>query len=124
MRLSDLFPFKRRGERSHIGVELSGVHAKNINIRDVKVGYTAEELIAALEKSGLLGVSDFAGIQRQTIMGLAHRMKPKVRDFDQAVVVLERAVDIALELPKSERSAGGESFIKAVLERLGEKLRS
>jgi hypothetical protein len=50
-------------------------HAHTINIRAVKVRYTAaEELIEALEKSGLLGVSELAGLQRQTTMSLARRM--------------------------------------------------
>jgi hypothetical protein len=35
-----------------VGVELSDVHAQTINIRDVKVGPTAEELVAALEARG------------------------------------------------------------------------
>jgi hypothetical protein len=39
---------------SNIGVELSDVKARTISIRDVKVGLTAEELVAALDARGLL----------------------------------------------------------------------
>ena len=44
---------------SNIGVELSDVKARTISIRDVKVGLTAEELVAALDARGLLSAHSY-----------------------------------------------------------------
>src|SRR5437868_4288859 len=70
---------------STIGVEFSDVRAQTIIIRDVNVGPTAEELVAALEAKGLLVASEVAGLQRRTIISLAESLKPDVLDFEQAV---------------------------------------
>jgi len=106
---------------STIGVGLSNVRANTINIRDVKVGYTTEELVAALEARGMLAASELAGLQRRTIIGLAHRLRPDVLDFEQAVTELERAVEVALDvIARGERGTNDDAFVDAVLARVSD----
>jgi len=106
------------------GVELRDVHAHTITISDVKVGPTAEELVAALEARGMLGASESAGLQRRVIIGLAHRLKPDVLDFEQAITELERAVEVALDvIARGERGTNDDAFVNAVLARVAEKTR-
>jgi hypothetical protein len=68
---------------SNIGVGLTDVHAQTINISDVRVGLTAEQLVAVLESRGMLQTTELASLQRRTIISLAHRLKPEVLDFEQ-----------------------------------------
>jgi hypothetical protein len=66
---------------SNIGVGLRDAHAETINIREVKVGLIAEELVAALESRGALQTSKLAGLQLRTIVSFAHRLKrPRFTD--------------------------------------------
>lgn len=110
---------------SNIGVGLTDVHAQTINISDVRVGRTAEQLVAALDARGLLQASELAGLQRQTIIKLAHRLKPEVLDFDQAITELERAVEVALDvIARGERGTNDDTSINAVLARVAEKVRN
>ena len=46
------------------GVELRDVQAETINIHDVTVGVTEDELVAALERRGLLAGAELAGLQK------------------------------------------------------------
>ncbi|MFC6739820.1 hypothetical protein [Methylobacterium tardum] len=97
----------------------------DIIISDVKVGPTAEELVAVLEARGLLAASEAAGLQRRTIIGLAVRLKPDVSNFDQAVMELERAVDVALDLiARGERGTNEDAFVNTVLARVADQVRN
>jgi tetratricopeptide (TPR) repeat protein len=110
---------------SNTGVQLTGVHAQTISIQDVKVGSTAEELVAALESKGVLQTSELAGLQRRTIINLAHRLKPEVLDFEQAIMELERAVEVALDvIATGERGTNDDAFVNSVLARVAEKVRN
>ena len=55
---------------SNIGVGLTGVQAQTINISDVRVGPTAEQLVAVLESRGMLQTTELAGLQRRTSLAL------------------------------------------------------
>jgi hypothetical protein len=110
---------------SNIGVGLTDVQAQTININDVRVGPTAEQLVAVLEAKGLLRASEEAGLQRRTIITLAHRLKPDVLDFDQAVRELERAVEVALDvIARGERGTNDDAFVNAVLAQVADKVRN
>jgi len=110
---------------SNIGVELSGVDAKTIIIGGVKVGFTAEELVAAMDAMGLLRPSELAGLQRRTIISLAHRLKSDVLDFEQAVTELERAVEVALDvIARGEQGTNDDAFVNTVLARVAERVRN
>ena len=85
-----------------------------------------EELVAALERRGLLAGAELAGLQRRTIITLAQRLKPAERlDFEQAVTELERAVEVALDvIARGERGTNDDAFVNAVLARVAERVRS
>ena len=62
-------------------------------------GPSAEELVVALGKMGVLQNAEAAGLQRRTIIMLAQRLKPDERlSFDQAIKELERAVEVAFDV--------------------------
>src|SRR4051812_28574892 len=111
---------------ANTGVELRDVQAGTINIQGVTVGATEEELVAALERRGLLAGAETAGLQRRTIITLAQRLKPAERlDFEQAVTELERAVEVALDvIAIGERGTNDDAFVNTVLARVAERVRS
>src|SRR4051794_16778035 len=98
----------------------------NVNIDHVTVGATEEELVAALERRGLLAGAETAGLQRRTIITLAQRLKPAERlDFEQALSELERAVEIALDvITRGERGTNDDAFVNTVLAEVAERVRS
>jgi hypothetical protein len=57
---------------------------------------------------------------------LAQRLRPDERlNFDQAVIELERAVEIALDvITRGERGTNDDAFVPLVLTRVAEKIRS
>src|SRR5262249_45942516 len=62
-------------------------------------GLNVVELVAVLEQKGLLRAAGEAGLERQTIITLAKRLKPaEALNFDQAVKELGYAVEVALEV--------------------------
>jgi tetratricopeptide (TPR) repeat protein len=89
-------------------------------------GHTAEELVAVLEAKGFLRTADSAGLERQAIIKLAHRLKPdEVLDFDQALRELEHVVAVALDvIAPGERGKSREEFANIVLARVAEKTRA
>ena len=91
-----------------------------------RYGATEEELVAALERRGLLAGAELAGLQRRTIIRLAQTLKPAERlDFEQAVTELEHAVEVALDLiRRGERGTNDDAFVNAVLARVAERIRS
>src|SRR6266446_4871975 len=108
----------------NIGVELNDVHAQEITISDVKVGLTAEELVAALDERGALTAAKLAGLQEHTIVSLAKRLKSDVLGFEQAVIELERAVEVALDvIARGERGTNEDSFVNTVFVEVAAKVR-
>ena len=56
------------------------------------------------------------------IIGLARRVKRDVSDFDQAIVELERAVDVALDvIARGEHGTNADEFVDKVLSEIAEK---
>jgi hypothetical protein len=83
-----------------------------------KIGLDEKKLVAALEARGYLQTAELAGLQRRTIISLAHRLQPDVLDFEQAIAELERAVEVALDvIARGERGANDDAFVNAVLAR-------
>ena len=111
---------------ANTGVELREVRAGTISIHGVTVGASEEELVAALERRGLLAGAELAGLQRRTIITLAQRLKPAERlDFEQAVTELEHAVEVALDvIARGERGTNDDAFVNTVLARVAERVRS
>jgi hypothetical protein len=118
---------------SAINVDLNDVaiKAQTINIGDVRIGHnisvnvpTLGQLLTALDQGGLLDVSKSAGVNLGTIFNLARRLKFRTGDFDQAVTELERAVEVALETPRSKQHTDDDSFINAVIARVTDKFRA
>ncbi|MGB8843698.1 MAG: hypothetical protein WCC64_21820, partial [Aliidongia sp.] len=95
------------------------------DIRDstINIGHDPEKLVAVLEARGLLQPAELAGLQRQTVVALAQRLKPEEKlDFGQAVAELKRAVEVALEvIARGERGTNHEVFVNEVLARVAGK---
>ena len=73
---------------------------------------------------GFSGQPKRGGLERQTIIKLAQRLKPEVLDFDQAVRELERACSVALDvIARGERGTNHDEFVNAVLAQVAEKTR-
>jgi tetratricopeptide (TPR) repeat protein len=85
-----------------------------------------DALVAALEQSGFVRKADAEGLERQTIIKLARRLRPSdTLDFDQAVAALENAVFIALEaVARGERVSNEEQFVQDVLRRVAEETKA
>ncbi len=87
---------------------------------------TAERVIAALEARGIVRKAEAAGLERQAMIRIAGRLRPdETLDFDQAVVEVEHAVGIALEvIARGERGGNLDAFVETVLRRLAETTRA
>jgi tetratricopeptide (TPR) repeat protein len=96
--------------------------------RDLTInhGVSAEDVVAALEKRGVLQTAENAGLRRRMVVMLAQRLKPAERlDFEQAITELERAVEIALEvIARGERGSNEDAFVNAVLAEVAEKTKN
>jgi hypothetical protein len=78
-------------------------------------------LVAALD----MRRAESGGLERETIIKIARRLRPdEILDFDQAVVELERAVDVALDvIARGERGTNYDAFVDLVLAKVAEKTR-
>ena len=78
-------------------------------------------LVAALD----MRRAESGGLERETITKIARRLRPdEMLDFDQAVVELERAVDVALDvIARGERGTNYDAFVDLVLAKVAEKTR-
>lgn len=96
----------------------------------IQIGPNADDmvakLIAALDARGVTPTAERAGLEPQTIIKLAQRLKPDATlDFDQAVLELEHAVAIALDvIGRGERGASQDDFVNTVLARVAGKARA
>ena len=89
---------------------------------NLSIGLDEEKLVNALAAKGLLQTAETVGLQRRVIINLARRLKGDVIDFDQAVVELESAVEVALEvIARGERSTNADEFVAKVLSEIAEK---
>src|SRR5262249_51984900 len=93
---------------------------------DKYYGVNSEDLIAALEKSGVVQAAETAGLQRRTIIMLAQRLKPTENlSFDQALTQLEQAVETALDvIVRGQRGADDDAFVRKVLAESAKKIRN
>jgi len=88
-------------------VDLSGTlgSARDIAGRDIAhgdivygdKGIDAESLVASMRRE-MVEAAEAAGLQRGMIIMLARRLKPDALSFDQAVVELDRAVKVSLDV--------------------------
>jgi tetratricopeptide (TPR) repeat protein len=105
--------------RGNVGPGAMVLQGKNLS-----VGLDEEKLVNALAARGILQTSETAGLQRRVIINLARSLKRDVFDFDQAVVELERAVEVALKVIASgERGTNPDEFVDKVLSEIAEKTR-
>jgi hypothetical protein len=83
-------------------------------------------LVAVLDERGATQKAENAGLERRTIIKLAQRLNPdELLDFDQAVIELESAVNVALDvIAQGERGTNLDAFIDAVLTHVAEKTRA
>jgi tetratricopeptide (TPR) repeat protein len=80
------------------------------------------KLMAALNERGETANAEKAGVSRDVIIQLAKRINADVVDFDQAMLELERAITVAVEVvEEGRRGSNTGDFIDAVLTRIGEK---
>jgi hypothetical protein len=79
-------------------------------------------LVAALDTRR----AEAAGLERDTIIKIARRLRPdEMLDFNQAVVELERAVEIVLDvITRGERGTNLDEFVDLVLATIAEKTRA
>ena len=92
---------------------------------NLSVGLDEEKLVAVLEERGHFEAAELARLQRGVIIRLARNLKRDVSDFDQAVVELEHAVEIALDvIARGERGTNEDAFVNTVLAQVAEKVRS
>src|SRR5438128_1493715 len=114
-----------RSQFSMGNVGPGGIAAQGDHISIYK-GSTAEELVAALEAKGFIQTAERGGLERRTVIKLAQRLKPDDNnlDFDQAVIELEHAVTIALDVvARGVQGANQDDFVNLVLARVAEKTR-
>lgn len=81
--------------------------------------------MAALDARGTTTVAEENGLARGTILTLAQRLRPdEVLDLDQAIVEIENAVSIAVDLIQAGgRGSNHHAFVDAVLRRVAEKVK-
>jgi hypothetical protein len=122
---------KRRAPKQTGGVTNTGTMntgGGHVAGRDLTInhGPSAEDVVDALEKRGVLQTAENAGVQRRMVVMLAQRLKPAERlDFEQAITELERAVEIALDvIMRGEHGSNEDAFVNAVLAEVAEKTRN
>ncbi len=78
-------------------------------------------LVAALD----MRRAESGGLEWETIIKIARRLRPdEMLDFDQAVIELEKAVDVALDvIARGERGTNYDAFVDLVLAKVAEKTR-
>ena len=81
-----------------------------------------KKLLAALAQRGDTLSAEQAGVSPEAIIRLAQRINAGIDDFDQALLELERAVSIAVEVAEQgRRSSNVGDFVDEVLARIAEK---
>jgi tetratricopeptide (TPR) repeat protein/pimeloyl-ACP methyl ester carboxylesterase len=81
-----------------------------------------DKLVAAHAESGKTTYAEKAGVGREVVIQLAQRINADVDDFDRAMVELERAVAVAVEVvEEGRRGSNTGDFVDVVLKRIAEK---
>jgi tetratricopeptide (TPR) repeat protein/pimeloyl-ACP methyl ester carboxylesterase len=81
-----------------------------------------DKLVVALGERGETANAEKAGVRREVIIQLAQRINADVDDFEQALLELERAVRIAIEVSaEGRRGSNSGDFVDMILERIAEK---
>ena len=82
--------------------------------------------MAALDARGTTAAAAESGLARETILKLAKRLHPdEVLTLDQAIIELESAVSIAVDLIQAgARGTNHDAFVDAVLRRVAEKVKA
>lgn len=81
-----------------------------------------DKLVTAHEERGETASAEKAGVSRDVIIQLAQRINADVDDFDQAMLELDRAVAVAVDVVEEGRRGGNTGdFINEVLKRIAEK---
>jgi tetratricopeptide (TPR) repeat protein/pimeloyl-ACP methyl ester carboxylesterase len=79
-------------------------------------------LMTALRERGETTTAEQAGVSPEAIIRLAQRINADIDDFDRALLELERAVVIAIEVvEEGRRGSNAGDFIDVVLHRIAEK---
>jgi tetratricopeptide (TPR) repeat protein/pimeloyl-ACP methyl ester carboxylesterase len=87
-----------------------------------KLNAKIDRLVAAHAESGKTLNAEQAGVNREVIIQLAQRINAGLEDFDQAMVELERAVAVAVEVvEEGRRGSNAGNFIDVVLKRIAER---
>ena len=86
----------------------------------------SKRLDAFMEASGVVKRAEDAGLERETILRIAARIRPNENlSFEQAVIEVEHAVTIALPaIARGERGGNLDTFVETVLARLAETTRA
>ena len=79
----------------------------------------AEMLVAELDRREEIKTAQLAGVERSEIIQLAKRISAHVSDFGQALLELERAVEIAIKVQADgARGTNTDNFVDEVLRRV------
>jgi tetratricopeptide (TPR) repeat protein len=83
-------------------------------------------IVAELDARGVGAKAAEAGLERHAMLRIARRLKPdELLDFDQAMVEVEHAVEIALDvIARGERRGNLEAFVEDILTRLAAMTRA
>ena len=102
--------FPARGAASQIDLQRTGpeVLGRQLDHIETKLSILPDDivqkLVTALDARNKAGPSDRTSIAHDTIIKLARRLKPEdILDFDQAVLELEAAVDLATKIIEGTR---------------------
>lgn len=96
---------------------------KPLTVHDLAaVNEKLEKLVAAHAERGETAAAEKAGVRREVIIQLAQRINADVDDFDQALLELERAVGVAVEVAaEGNRESNAGEIVDEVLKLIAEK---
>jgi tetratricopeptide (TPR) repeat protein/pimeloyl-ACP methyl ester carboxylesterase len=116
-RTQDTYVFVRRFIESHVASPKNTAEAQ-LTALSSKV----DRLVATLSERGNSASAEAAGVSREAIIRLAQRINTDVGDFEQAVLELERAVSVAIEVAVvGRRGSNSGDFADIVLARIANK---
>jgi hypothetical protein len=107
-------------------VSQTGFGSPELLAADITQHLFTVELLEALDERGDTAKAASGGLDRDTIIKLARRIKPdEALDFDRAMAELDNAVNIALDvIAKGERRSKEDDFVKDVLARVAERTKA
>ena len=100
--------FRRENQEGHATIQAAIAHNQS-TLREI------------LDHVTNLGAAREAGIQMKAVIELAQRITEDVQDFDQALIELTRAVEIAIKVAEEgARGSNADDFVDHVLARVAE----